>query len=166
MRVLFVVMAAGLIFARGALAADVYLVRGPQGEASFSDFALPRAVAVQLDVQQPSPLEAQAARERMVATLAIAGELEAARLSREKLLAEQKAERKAKAAKRAAQQVPKYVQPEVRRVVSFPYGNYPYRKKHHEYPRPHTLPHEPRDRTMEPRQPRRTRSRTSQLGSP
>jgi uncharacterized protein YggE len=120
-----------LLFPTAAMASDVFLSRGAHGEASFSDFAVPHAVAVDIEVAQPAQGEAQAVRERTDAMLAVAAELESARVAREKILAERRAERRAAAARR----VPEYVQPEEPRYVGFfPYG---YR---HNRPRPPLRP--------------------------
>jgi len=137
-RVLLVV----LTLASPALAAEIYLSTGSSGEASFSDVALPDAVAVDVEVHQPSVGEADSTRARLAETLAMASELEDARREREKVYAQRRAE----ANRRAAQQIPKYQEPEDHRVVSSGYF-----EDYFPYPRaPHHRPHKPRKPRMSP----------------
>lgn len=134
LRALLVVSLLIVLFARSAIAGEVYLAMGTYGEASFADFALPDAVAVRLQVYRPSLLQADAVRRRMAQTLAIAAELEDARRQREKAHAETRAQ----AAQWAARRAPEYPQPEYRRVVSF---GFPRRHMHsHAHPRGPRVP--------------------------
>ena len=103
-------------FVQAANADEVYLSRGAYGEASFADFALADAVVVQIAVHQPSAGQADTVRYRTVQALAMAAELEDARLAREKRYAESR-----ERATRQAQRVTEYPREEHRHVVSFGY---------------------------------------------
>ncbi|MDH3642298.1 MAG: hypothetical protein OES38_09395 [Gammaproteobacteria bacterium] len=115
------VLLAVLMLASSPLGAEIYLSTGARGEASFGDVAVPDAVAVAVEVHQPSPAQADSTRERLAETLAIAAELEDARRHREQIYAD----RRADAQQRAARQTPHYQQPEDQRVISSSYfGDY------------------------------------------
>ena len=115
------VLLAALVFASPPLGAEIYLSTGARGEASFGDVAVPDAVAVAVEVHQPSLAQADSTRERLAETLAIAAELEDARRDREQVYAERRAE----AQRRAARQIPQYQEPEEQRVISSSYfGDY------------------------------------------
>lgn len=108
-----VVLAALVVHA--ANAEEVYLSRGAYGEASFADFALADAVPVQLAVYQPSVLQADAVRYRTGQALAIAAELQAARLAREKRYSESRERATRRATPRVAENPPD----DYRRVASY-----------------------------------------------
>jgi hypothetical protein len=78
-RVMPVAFVALLTFVGPVMALEIYLGLGAQGEASFSDYVIPDAVAVDLEVQQPSAAAAAAVEDRLQQTLAIVAELKQAR---------------------------------------------------------------------------------------
>jgi len=125
-----------LVMARAAEAAAIYRAKGADGEASFSDVAVPDAVAVELDVYRPTAEQTEQLREQLAQTVAVAAELEAARLVREQEYADQRAEAARWAASHVTIQEGEY--PRVAGIESgFWFGNrYPHN-------RPHPRPEEP-----------------------
>ncbi len=152
MAAVFVPMVLVASFVHQASADEVYLSRGAYGEASFADFALADAVPVQVAVHQPSVFQADAVRYRTGQIIAIAAELEDARMAREKRYAEARE----RATRRATPRVAEQPREEYRRIVSFGYP-----RRHHM--RAHVVPRTEPELPPPLRKPLRWTGRSGQL---